>query len=164
MDPERETVTVVKMDAQHRVRLAYPVEVVARRPHGVIVQAPWGFPARDLGCVRFEPGDWFTEHYYTDRWFNVQEVVRADGRRKGWYCDIAEPTVIAAEQIRLIDLELDVWVSAAGEAVVLDKDEFRASRELSAAQRAGARQGMRALLQLLEQRQDAFAGLRPPER
>ncbi len=154
------TVTVVKLDARHRVRLSYPAEVVARRPNGVIVRAPWALPARDLGCVRFEPGDRFTEHYYADRWFDVQEVASADGRRRGWYCDVAEPAVIAADQVRLVDLELDVWVSAAGEAVVLDEDEFAASRLLSPAQRAGARRGLRALLRLLAERQDAFAVLR----
>ena len=164
MTPAEATFTVVKMDAQHRVRLSYPAEVVAWRPRGVVVQAPWGFPARDLGCVRFEPGDRFTEHYSTDRWFDIQEVVSAVGRRKGWYCDIAEPATITLDQVRLVDLELDVWVSAAGEAVILDEDEFATSPLLSAAQRAGARGGLQALFQMLEQRLDAFAVLRSPER
>ncbi len=57
-------------------------------------------------------------------------------------------------------VELDVWVSAAGEAVVLDEDEFAANPLLSAAQRAGAREGLRALLGMLAERQDAFAALR----
>ena len=114
---------------------------------------------RDLGYTCFEPRDQFREYYYTDRWFDVQEVARAVGARKGWYCDIAEPAVIAGDQLRLVDLELDVWVSAAGEPLVLDEGEF-ATRPLSAAQRAGARQGLQALLALLAARQDAFATLR----
>jgi len=159
MTSERASITVVKLDARGRVKLRYPAAVVARRPHGLVVQAAWTLPPRDLGCARFEPGDRFTEYYYTDRWFDVQEVARADGGRKGWYCDIAEPAVIAGDQLRLVDLELDVWVSAAGEPLVLDEGEF-ATRPLSAAQRAGARQGLRALLALLAARQDAFATLR----
>ena len=159
MVPEQATVTIVKMDARHRVKLSYPAEVVERRLHGVIVRAAWALPPRDLGCAWFEPGDRFTEYYYTDRWFDVQAVARADGRRKGWYCDIAEPAVIEGDQLRLIDLELDVWVSAAGEPLILDEDEF-AVRPLSEAQRAGARQGVQALLAMLEARRDAFAMLR----
>src|SRR5687767_1043484 len=64
-----------------------------------------------------------TEHYYSDRWFDVQEVAGVDGRRKGWYCDSAEPAIITEGRVSLADLDLDVWVSAAGEVVILDEDE-----------------------------------------
>jgi predicted RNA-binding protein associated with RNAse of E/G family len=60
----------------------------------------------------------------------------------------------------LVDLDLDVWVSAAGDVVILDEDEFAANPVLSAAQRAGAREGLHTLLRMLEERQDAFAVLR----
>lgn len=159
MTREQATITVIKLDTQYRVKLCYSAEVVERRPHGVVVQSTWTAPTRDLGCARFEPGDRFTEHYYTDRWLDIQEVTRVDGDRKGWYCDIAEPAVIEGDQLKLVDLELDVWVSAAGEPLILDEDEF-ALRPLSEAQRAGARQGLQALLVMLEARQDAFAALR----
>jgi hypothetical protein len=53
-----------------------------------------------------------------------------------------------------------VWVSAAGDVVILDEDEFAANPVLSAAQRAGAREGLHTLLRMLEERQDAFAVLR----
>lgn len=151
-------ITVVKLSTRQREKFRYQAEVIEQRPGGVIVSAPWTLPARDLGYTRFEPGDRFTEYYYTDRWFNVQEVTSADGKRKGWYCDIAEPVVIEADQIRLVDLELDVWVSAEGQPVLLDEDEFEAS-SLSDAQRDAARQGVQALLQMLEAREDAFASL-----
>jgi hypothetical protein len=151
--------TVVKLDARRRATLSYPAELVARRPGSVVVTAAWALPARDLGCVRFAPGDRFTEHSYADRWYDVQEVAGADGRRKGWYCDVAEPAVIEEDRVCLVDLDLDVWVSAAGEAVVLDEDEFAANPWLRAAQRAGARRGLRALLRLVAARRDAFAAL-----
>jgi predicted RNA-binding protein associated with RNAse of E/G family len=154
------TLIVVKMDAGHRTILSYPAELVERRPDGIVLATAWELPARDLSCVRFELGDRFTERYYTDRWFDVQEVAGADGRRKGWYCDVAEPAVIEQERVSLVDLDLDVWVSAAGEVVVLDEDEFAASPLLSAAQRVGARRGLEALLRLVAERQEVFAALR----
>jgi len=152
--------TVVKLDVRHRVKLHYPAELIAWRPDGVVLSAAWALPPRDLGCTRFEPGDRFTEHYYTDRWFDVQEVASVDGRRKGWYCDIAEPAVIEGGRVSLVDLDLDVWVSAAGDVVILDEDEFAANVVLSEPQRMGARKGLHALLSMLEERQDAFAVLR----
>ena len=51
-------------------------------------------------------------------------------------------------------------MSAAGEVVVLDEDEFAANPVLSATQRAGAREGLHTLLRMLEERQEAFAVLR----
>ncbi len=151
-------ITVVKMNIQRQVKLRYDAEVIERRPQCLIVSSAWTLPARDLGCTQFEPGDRFTEYYYTDRWFDVQEVVTPNGTHKGWYCDIAEPAVIESNQVRLVDLELDVWVSTEGEPFLLDEDEFEASA-LSDAQRIAARRGVQALLEMLEAREDAFAGL-----
>jgi len=83
------TLTVVKRDARRQVKWGYPADLVERRPNGVVLAATWALPACDYGYARFEPGDRFTEHYYADRWFDVLEIAGADGRRKGWYCDIA---------------------------------------------------------------------------
>lgn len=151
-------ITVVKLNTQHKVKLCYQAEVIELRPQGWILSSIWTLPARDLGCVHFETGDRFTEYYYTDRWFDIQEVTSADGGRKGWYCDIAEPVVFEKNQIRLVDLELDVWVSAEGKPLLLDEDEFEASL-LSESQRDAARRGVQSLLEMLDAREDAFADL-----
>ena len=74
----------------------------------------------------------------------------------GWTSRSAQ---VEGDQLRLVDLELDVWVSAAGEPLILDEDEF-AVQPLSEAQRAGAWQGLHALLAMLEARRDVFAMLR----
>lgn len=156
---EKVMMTVVKLNTHHHVKLSYQAEVLELRPQGVVLSASWTLPARDLGCTRFEPGDRFIEYYYTDRWFDIQEIASADGRRKGWYCDIAEPAVIEQDQIRLVDLELDVWVSALGQPLLLDEDEFETGL-LSAAQRKAAQQGVQALLKMLAAREEAFSSLR----
>lgn len=151
-------ITVVKLDTQHQVKLCYQAEIIERRTHGMILSSVWTLPARDLGCTYFEPGDRLKEYYYTDRWFNIQEVVSVQGKRKGWYCDIAEPVVIENNRLSFVDLELDVWVSAEGKPYLLDENEFETS-SLSQAQRLAARQGVQALLRMLETREDAFANL-----
>lgn len=151
-------ITVVKLSVQDQVKLRYQAEVIERQPQSIIVSSTWTEPLRDLGCTRFEPGDRFTEYYYPDRWFNVQEVVNSAGVRKGWYCDIAEPAVIDQGQIRMVDLELDVWVSVQGQPLVLDESEFE-TRPLSETQRQMAWKGLQALLTMLEARSGPFAVL-----
>jgi protein associated with RNAse G/E len=152
-------ITVVKLDPQGEAKIRYQGEVVARSTHAVIIQAIWTSPARDLGYTRFEPGDRFTEYYYADRWFNIFDITSADGVRKGWYCNVAEPARIFDNRVEQVDLILDVWVSPAGELLILDEDEFAADTTLSDEQRNAAQQALQTLLHVIETRQDVFASL-----
>lgn len=152
-------ITVIKQTPQRLETIRYTGEIVERRANGVIVQAYWTHPTRDLGYTRFETGDSFLEYYYTDRWFNVFAISHVDGRRKGWYCNIAEPAQIGDAAIEQVDLLLDVWISATGEPLLLDEDEFTQAINLSEYQRQGAREGLQQLLHLLHTRQEAFSEL-----
>jgi len=109
--------------------ITYDATVVSDDGTHLVVRAPWaeGEP-RDLGFVRFEPGDVFTEHYWRDRWYSVKEVRGPAGDRKGWYCDVARPVRAEAGAVVSEDLDLDLWVSADGRTILrLDEDEFAAS-------------------------------------
>ncbi|MCD2467750.1 MULTISPECIES: DUF402 domain-containing protein [unclassified Streptomyces] len=112
-----------------RTKIRYPAEVLTEDGARLSVRAPWAADGvRDFGFVRFEPGDVFVEHYWSDRWFTVKEVWSADGALKGWYCDITRPAVIDGSEVVIEDLDLDLWVSADGSEVLrLDEDEFAAS-------------------------------------
>lgn len=151
--------TVVKLDDQGQEKIRYTGLWHKDLPHGVVIQARWTLPARDLGYTRFELGDLFVEYYYDDRWFNVFMISSDAGVLKGWYCNIAEPAHIDGDLIEQVDLLLDVWVDASGEVLMLDEDEFAAAN-LSERQREGARQGLAHLLQIVEGRQEMFACLR----
>jgi uncharacterized protein len=152
-------ITVFKQDPRGAEKIHYQGEVVEWLVNGVVIAAEWTLPAKELGYTRFEPGDHFTEYYYSDRWFNIFDIGSADGRRKGWYCNIAQPAIIAEDTIEQIDLLLDVWVSPAGKPLLLDEDEFAADTMLSEEQREGARAGLHELLHLLATRQEVFAVL-----
>ncbi|MFI9581916.1 DUF402 domain-containing protein [Streptomyces sp. NPDC052236] len=124
-------------------KISYPAELLADDGTRVSVRAPWAGTGgtRDFGFVRFEPGDVFTEYYWRDRWFSVKEVRTGDGTLKGWYCDITRPAALEGGELVVEDLDLDLWVSADGSAVLrLDEDEFEASglagRDPEAADRA----------------------------
>ncbi len=83
---DRHMITVVKLNALGEVKITYEGEVIEQVADGVVIQAYWTLAARDLGYTRFEPGDRFIEYYYTRRWYNIFDIARADGTRKGWYC------------------------------------------------------------------------------
>ena len=109
-----------------RTKIRYTAELIADDGTRIAVRAPWaGDGVRDFGFVRFEPGNVFTEYYWRDRWYAVKEVRDARGGLKGWYCDITRPAVRSGRELVVEDLDLDLWRSADGTAVVrLDEDEF----------------------------------------
>lgn len=117
------TVSLIK---EPRPAVRYPATVVRDDGNHVVVTAPWaGPPVKDFGAFRFERGDVFTEHYWRDRWFAVKEVHDAGGVPKGWYCDMTRPAEDVPGGLRVVDLELDLWVSADRSTVLrLDEDEF----------------------------------------
>ncbi|MET9468354.1 DUF402 domain-containing protein [Streptomyces sp. NPDC006544] len=153
---DRVTVTLTKAG---RTKITYPAGLVADTGNRITVRAPWAAEGvRDFGFVRFEPGDVFTEHYWRDRWYAVKEVRTGDGVLKGWYCDVTRPAVVTDGAILVEDLDLDLWVSADGSAVLrLDEDEFAASG-LAAADPGAAAEAVRAL-DFLEARARSTAGL-----
>ncbi|HEX6484099.1 MAG TPA: DUF402 domain-containing protein [Ktedonobacteraceae bacterium] len=150
-------ITVIKQSPRGEPKIQYSGEIIERLHDGVIIQAYWQQPAKDLGYTRFEPGDSFVEYYYTDKWFNIFDIATASSRRKGWYCNVAEPASISREFIKQIDLLLDVWVDPTGKTLILDEDEFEADMTLSDKQRKGAQQGLQQLLELIAQRGEPFS-------
>lgn len=126
----------------------------------IVVRAPWAeAEARDLGFVRFEPGDVFTEHYWRDRWYSIKEVRDEGGLLKGRYCDVARPVRIEDGLLISEDLDLDLWVSADGLTVLrLDEDEF-AARGLMATDPVAATQALDALAELERLARSGFAGI-----
>src|SRR5215475_3419093 len=150
----------VRLVKAGRIKIEY--DALVRHDDGIhlTVEAPWtGSSPRDLGPVVFGPGDVFTEHYWTDRWYSVKEVRDPSGSLKGWYCDVCRPVVRRATSVYAEDLDLDLWASAdLGIVVRLDEDEFVESglqtRDPSAAAQARA-----ALDALEELAKDKFAAV-----
>ncbi|TMC23419.1 MAG: DUF402 domain-containing protein [Chloroflexi bacterium] len=149
-------ITVVKQDPWGKAKIHYQGKFVEYLANGIVIQAFWTQPARDLGYTIFEPGDLFIEYYYADRWFNIFDISNAQRGRKGWYCNITEPAIISADRIEQIDLYLDVWVTPSGKVLVLDEDEFTSATTLSEKQCNGARKGLQALICMVETRQEMF--------
>ncbi len=74
-------------------------------------------------------GPWTTpyhtrNHFWSDRWYNVMRLERPQGGLEGWYCNVTTPIQFDGEDVRYVDLDLDVRVPAQGEPEVLDEEEF----------------------------------------
>lgn len=150
---------VHKLNTSGEITVTYDAELAERLPDGVRLEARWTRPPLPLGYATFETGDRFVEWYFSDRWYNIFEIHASDGRLKGWYCNVAEPAVITADEIRCRDLLLDVWVGADGSTRILDEDEFAADTQMDDATRAAARAGLDELLRLVKSRTYPFTML-----
>ena len=149
-------ITVSKLNSLGEIKIQYQGEIVEHLSNGVVIQAYWKYPTKELGYTRFEPGDRFIEYYYTNRWFNIFDISTTDGKRKGWYCNVAEPALIHDDHIEQVDLLLDVWLDPGGGLLLLDEDEFEADTTLTDKQRKGARQGLHELLQMIATQAEPF--------
>lgn len=64
-------------------------------------------------------------HFWSDRWYNVMRLERPKGGQfEGWYCNVTTPAEFDGENLRYVDLDLDVRVLPEEEPQVLDEDEF----------------------------------------
>src|SRR5258708_17604187 len=124
-------ITVVKLDPLGKVKIQYQGDVIEHLADGVVVQAYWSQPTKELEYTRFEPGDNFREYYYTDRWFNIFDIASTAGIRKGWYFNIAEPAVFFFDHIEKGDLFLDLWVTPKRETMNLGWDEIACKKSLT---------------------------------
>ena len=129
--------------------------MLQRDGRSVVLLAEWRGDALDLGFVRFEFGDRFTEHFYADRWYNIFEIRSVQGRLKGWYCNIARPASIDENEVAARDLALDLWVAPDGAMTTLDEDEF-AELSLTPAEREAARAALNELREMARRRTAPF--------
>lgn len=71
---------------------------------------------------------WFL--YKGEPW-DVARIYRPDGRWVGYYADVLEPVQWVGDDAGtlepVVDLFLDLWITPAGEALLLDEDELAAA-------------------------------------
>ena len=82
-------------------------------------------------------------HFWVDRPYNVYHWLVA-GRTLAYYCNIVARTEITSALVRYEDLVVDVLVSTAGSADVLDEDEL--PDDLAPAHRAAIAKALEAII------------------
>ena len=93
---------------------------------GIVLRAEFNVDEVVREYATFRRGDVFVEFYYWDRAYNVFQVSAPDGTLKGWCANLGLPAELepARNELRYVDLALDVWVAPDGSYVVLDEDEL----------------------------------------
>jgi predicted RNA-binding protein associated with RNAse of E/G family len=158
------TVTIRKYDWRGSFRYSWQGDVLQHDAEQIVVEAIWRGPGEPrVGEITFVQGDRFLEYYYFSRCYAIWRVAQADGRLKGWYCNIAEPVEEQAGDLVFTDLLLDVLVYPDGRYEILDRDEFtRACAEgLSPAQSARAETAVSQILERIRTGAPPFAFVRP---
>lgn len=122
------TVTLIK-PLKDRL-ITYQARPLLQTETLVVVEAIWTVGGFDLGVLQFATGDRLIEYFYSDRWYNIFELRSAEGRLKGWYCNVTRPAVFYADRVESEDLELDLLVSADRSVIRLDDEDEFARRRL----------------------------------
>ena len=93
---------------------------------GIVLRAEFNVDLVEREYATFRRGDVFIEFYYWARPYNVFQVSTADGTLKGWYANLGLPAELDASRndLRYVDLALDVWAGPDGVHVILDEDEL----------------------------------------
>lgn len=121
------SIQVRRLAVDGKLRIIYTGRLLQASPEGIVLEAYWDRPPLDLGYAVLEPADRFVEYFFRDRWFVIYEIHHhRDDRLKGWYCDIIYPPRISEGEIEIRDLALDLFVTPAGETLILDEEEFEA--------------------------------------
>jgi protein associated with RNAse G/E len=150
-----EQVTVRKLDHNGRQVAAYPGKVLRRRGAAIVLRTTWERPSLDLGFVVLETDSIWTEYFFVGQWYNIFEVCARDGSLQGWYCNVARPARITADEVVAEDLALDLWVGADGTMRVLDEDEF-AVLPLSPEEREAAQDALARLKTMVLRKEPPF--------
>lgn len=144
---------IYKRDHHHRQRAFYIGVVQSSNPNCVTVKAFWkqATMKTDFG-MSMEPGDFFIEQFYLNRWYNVMALFSPTPTAptlKGWYANVTRPTFFENEALVWEDLKLDVWMTPDGKMTTLDEDEFAAITHELAPHEIASAHG--ALLQIREE-------------
>lgn len=121
------TVRVIKLNLAEQETWRYTGEILARDVHSLTLRALFNRADTPFHGVLLRRGDPFIEVYFSDRWYNIFQIHDQDsGEIKAWYCNVTRPADIRADEIRYVDLALDLLVYPDGRQLVLDEDEFEA--------------------------------------
>lgn len=153
------TYTVIKNNHLGEEVLRYSGEIIQQGDHHICIRAQFAQATRDLGYMLLKQGDYFTEWFYDDRWYNVFKVEDIDsGDLKGYYCNLTRPATISDTHVAADDLALDVFIKPNGHTLLLDQDEYD-DLPLNTQEREQVQQAIEMIHQLVTNRAEPFDAL-----
>ena len=125
MELDQQRVNVIKLNPQGEETWRYEGLILAKNNSSILIEAYFNREDFLFHDIWLKENDRFIERYFNDRWYNIFEIHdRDDDRLKGWYCNITKPAKFSWDEIRYIDLALDLLVYPGGNYLILDEDEF----------------------------------------
>ena len=139
-------ITVIKRNTTGAETFRYSGVILRQEPGLVVLEARFNRSDLSFMGTVLRQGDRFVETFYTDRLYNIFEILDLeDDRIKGWYCNVGCPAVREADdRLSYVDLALDLWVAPDGLQTVLDEAEFIAL-QLDGDTRRAAKAGLEGL-------------------
>ena len=111
----------------------------------------------NLGVI--EPGTVSREFYWMDRWYSVFRFRRPAGQLRNYYCNVNEPARFDGQNLRFVDLDIDLLVAPDMTYTILDEEEFAEHAErfkYSPETRRRARAALSELIDLVARREFPF--------
>lgn len=92
---DRTKIIVIKRNIQGEETWRYEGRVLEQDSNYIKLEAFFNRSDTPFHGILLREGDRFIETYYTDRWYNIDEIHDCqDDQIKGWYCNITYPAVI----------------------------------------------------------------------
>lgn len=90
----------------------------------IVLDAAFDVEIRHEHLGTILPGTLSTEHFWTDRWYNVFRFAEPNGALRNFYCNVNTPPVFDGKILSYVDLDIDLLVAPDLSYRVLDEDEF----------------------------------------
>jgi protein associated with RNAse G/E len=101
---------------------SYLCDLLERDRNWIIVKYVSDRPGR-VGSVTFDAGSTTFAYYRTGMGYVIWKMLAPDNRLKGHLFHICQDLHVEEDKVKYLDLLLDVWIDAAGQITVLDRDE-----------------------------------------
>jgi protein associated with RNAse G/E len=116
------TVRAYKFDgSEHR---SWPAEIVQHDGSLVVLHAFFQEEVRHQILGTIPCGTLSVEYYWLDRWYNVFRFYKPNGEVRNYYCNVNVPPEFDGQNLRYIDLDIDILVNADHSYEVLDLADF----------------------------------------
>ena len=100
----------------------YLCDLLKRNSDWVIVKYVSERPGR-VGAITFDAGSTTFAYYRTGMGYVIWKMLTPECRLEGYLFHICQDLHVEYDNVNYLDLLLDVWVDAAGQLTILDRDE-----------------------------------------
>jgi uncharacterized protein len=127
MDPRSIIVRVFKYDGtayrQWNARLS------SQEGSLLILDAEFDTDVRHPSLGTISRGTRMVEYYWLDRWYCIFQFLDGAGATTLYYCNINSPPTSTGDELRYVDLDIDIVVHPDFSYEILDLDEFETNAE-----------------------------------